>query len=436
MMHLHAVLLALCAGLLPAASHGEDAASPAPPEQSHFLFDLGWDRGLTYRYESHLAEVDPTGLIGDTVLSGRVGASLYLDGGWADGGAVQDDADGWLGAVRRARFYTSGRLERWLTTDYKFEFAVERSHVYLNDFYLRWAPSRFVDSLRIGYFDSPVAFQNIVASNSRVLMETAAPVSAFVPGFRLGVEASGVANDPSLTWLLHLASVGQSQDFGDASDQPLRIGGRLVWRPWGGGSPDADLLHLGISLGYSPPTGGSVRFRARPESFLVDEVVDTGDLDGGSTLLGVEGVWRRGSFAVQSELLATFVDGRGDVGGKDRAVGDPIFYGGYVQANVALTGETRTYDVRSAAFDRLVPASPFGWGKPGSGALELAGRLSWLDLADGAVDGGRLLSFSLGPAWTWNQNVRVLGGWVVGHVSGRPQSGFLEVFQLRLELSF
>jgi phosphate-selective porin OprO/OprP len=417
----HAGLLALAACLAAARAAAADAGPPA----DRFRFDLGWDRGITYRWVSALDDLDPTGLVGDTVLEGRIGGSLYLDGGWGAGAALSEE--GFLAAVRRARLYTSGALLRHLETEYKFEFAIEDRDLYLNDFYLRWRPERVVDTVRVGYFDAPVGFENLVASSSRALMETAAPVSAFVPGFRLGIETSGVHADPSLTWFLHLSSIGQSQQFGDASDQPLRAGGRLVWRPWGGEAPDARaLLHLGASVGYAP-SGGEVQHRARPESFLSDYVVDTGDVDGGNTLVGVESVWRRGPLVVQGELLGSFLHGTD--------AGDPLLWGAYVQADLSLTGEVRRYDVGQALFGRMSPRSPLSFGRRGTGAVELAARLAWLDLSEEGVDGGRLLTLSLGPVWTWNKNVRLLGGWVLGHVSSRPDDGALAILQIRLELA-
>jgi phosphate-selective porin OprO/OprP len=418
----HARLLALAACLVAARS----AAGTSTGEDADRLrFDLGWDSGVTYRWETRIGDLDPTGFVTDTLLEGRIGGSLYLDGGWGAGDPLSDE--GFLAAVRRARLYTRGHVRRRIDTEYKFEFAIEESQVYLNDFYLRWRPERIVDTVRVGYFDAPIGFQNLVASSSRALMETAAPVSAFVPGYRLGVDFSRVHEDPSLSWFLNLSSIGQSQEFGDASDQPFRIGGRGVWRPWGGEAPDADLLHLGASVGYAP-AGGEVRHRARPESFLSEEVVDTGDVDGGNTLVGLEAIWRRGPFILQGELLGSFLQATD--------VGDPVFWGTYVQANVALTGEVRRYDVGEALFGRMAPRAPMGWGTQGTGAIEFAARLSWLDLSDDGVDGGRLLALSIGPVWTWNRNVRVLGGWVLGRTSSRPDDGFLRILQLRLELAF
>jgi phosphate-selective porin len=279
------------------------------------------------------------------------------------------------------------------------------------------------------YFDPPLAFQDLASDDTRTLIETAAPVSAFVPSSLLAVELAGREDDPSLSWVLQISSFGQRQESGDASRQPLRFGGRLVWRPFGDVPADAPVLHLGASVACSPPgTGSQVRHRARPESFLADYVLDTGEIDGSTTLVGVEAVWRRGAYTVQGEVFTSTLYGTD--------VGNPTFFGGYAQASVALTGEVRPYDVASSGFERIQPKSPFGWRRSGSEALELSGRLSWLDLSQREVEGGRLFMLAFGPAWTWNRNVRVLSGFVLGHVASRPDAGYFGLYQVRLELTF
>jgi phosphate-selective porin OprO/OprP len=423
MQETRALVLVLLVAAAPSAPRAEEPE--APP--GRFDFDLDWDRGVTYRWEQRLGDLDPTGIVPDTVLTGRIGGSLWLDGGFTTGDALSNE--GWRGKVRRVELETSGRLEGHLTTEYAFDFAVEGNRFYLDDFSLSWRLPRFADRLCVGYFDPPLAFQDLASGDSLTLIETAAPVSAFVPSSVLAIQLAGYAPDPSLSWFLQLSSFGQRQESGDASRQPLRFGGRLVWRPWGGVPADAPLLHLGASLAYSPPgTGSEVRHRARPESFLVDYAVDTGDVDGGDTLVGVEAVWRRGAYTAQGEVFTSTL--------YDTDVGDPTFWGAYLQTSVVLTGETHAYHAENAEFERIQPRSPFGWGRHGSGALELAARLSWLDLSEKEVEGGRLLTLSFGPAWTWNRNVRVLSGFVLGDVGGRPDDGPFGIYQMRLELSF
>jgi phosphate-selective porin OprO/OprP len=420
-----------CVGPARAQPAQPQARDPTREADAELEVDLGWDRGITYAWRHWLPYLDRFGSAGwadDLVLEGRIGGSLYLDGGWLAG--VLDEDEGFTGEIRRARLYTAGKFEWGVRTDYKVELAFEDGRVLLNDFYLRWHPNRIADTLRVGYFDPPATLQNVVASGSRVLMEVASPVAAFVPGFRLGLDASGDYPNPSVTWFLNFSTrAGQDPVVGDASDEPLRIFGRLAWRPLGPPRTDAPMLHLGVSTSWAPNTSGAtVRYRSRPESFLADFAVDTGDIDGSASVFGLEAAWRDGPLILQAEAMFSRVDAE--------AGGAPTFHGLYLQANWALTGEVRGYDTREAVFRRLVPKRAFAPRTGGWGALELAARLSWLDLSDGAVRGGRMLSFTVGPAWTWNRSVRVLAGYVVAHVDDRPERGTLHIVHTRLELVF
>jgi phosphate-selective porin OprO/OprP len=421
----------LCVVMGAAGSGAEPPPAAEPEEEGAFGFDadVGWDHGITYEYRRRLSVLDSLGAptwADEVALEGRIGGSLYLDGGWRGGTGFDDGLEG---AVRRARLYTSGELRRWVGTEYKFEFAFDDGRFLLNDFYLRWRPGRFVDTLRLGYFDPPATLQNLVSSSSRALMEVAGPVAAFAPGFRLGLEASRQHRRPSLTWFFNLSTVGQRPQVGDASNEKLRVSGRLAWRPLGEPDADAALLHLGASASWSAPTGETrIRYRSRPESFLADYAVDTGDVEGSAGVLGLEAAWRQGPRRLQAEALFSRVDAE--------AGGTPFLYGLYLEAAWALTGERRAYDPAEALFRRLVPEQPLRLCGAGLGALELAARVSWLDLSDAGVRGGRMLAVTVGPAWTWNRWLRVLAGYVFADVRGRPDGGSQHILQSRLELAF
>jgi phosphate-selective porin OprO/OprP len=428
----HILMASLACAALAVPAHGEEEAAEeeSVAEESQFDFDLGWDDGVTYAYRQRLLVLDRVGSptwLDEVAVEGRIGGSLYLDGGWVGGTGIRDD--GLEGSVRRARAYTSGELHFLANTGYKFEFALDDGRFFLNDFFLRWKPDYVVDTLRFGYFDPPATLQNLVASSSRVLMEVATPVAAFAPGFRLGVDVARAHQRPSLSWFLSVSSVGQEMQVGDASDEPLRVYGRLVWRPLGEPEPGRALLHLGASTSWSPDTGSTtIRYRSRAETYLVDYAVDTGEIDGSANVLGLEAAWQNGPLILQMESLMSRVDA--DAGGS------PFFYGAYLQVNRALTGEVRGYDTRVSTFRRLVPARDLSLSGGGLGGLELAGRLSWLDLSDDGVHGGRMLSLAVGPAWTWNRFVRVQANYVVARVRDRPDAGTQHIAQARLELAF
>lgn len=355
-----------------------------------------------------------------------MGGSFYLDGGWLALGGEDDGEDGFQGELRRARLYTKGELVRagW-PTEYRVQFAYEAGSLFLNDFYLRWRPPRWVDTIRVGFFDSPISLEALTGSADRTMMEVPPAVAAFAPGYRLGVEVTGTSERPSLTWLANLASVGQSQPFTEASSDVLRAIGRVVWRPLDDPAPEGELLHLGLSASFVLAGGGTLQYRARAESILSPYLADSGEIDGDSAFVGLEAAWRRGPLSIQGEMLRSFIDPEDQ--------GSLTFHGLYAQVSWALTGESRSYERGQAIWGRLEPRRPFAPRRGEWGALELTARTSWLDLDDGDLRGGRLWSASVGPAWTWNRFVRVLGGYVFAHPT-RSDEDDAHVVQIRLEL--
>jgi phosphate-selective porin OprO/OprP len=430
---------ALAAALATAPAGRAAATDPEGGEASRprLVFDVGWDAAPTYEIGCDLPvsqRHDPLDLTRDVRLRGRVGGSLFLDGGHLGGSALDDE---WRFLVRKLRLLTRGDLLRWVDTQYKFEFAVDDGRFFLNDFYLRWRDPAariwglrtLVQTLRIGNLQPPVSLESIASSSDRSLMELGSPASAFAPAYQPGVEAAGTAEHPDLTWAAAFSTLGQRQDEQDASRTLARLTGRLVWRPWDVEGPGAEsLLHLGASVSLAQAGPGSVRYRARPESYLADYLLDTGDVDGNSRLIALEAAWRRGPWTLEGELFESFVGARDE--------GSLHFSGLYGQATWVATGEVRPYDRSSAVFGRLVPREPFAPWRGGWGALELAGRVSWLDLEDGPVRGGRMLTANLGFTWTWNAWVRVQGGYVFAWVRGRPDEGLAHIVQGRLELRF
>ena len=84
----------------------------------------------------------------------------------------------------------------------------------------------------------------------------------------------------------------------------------------------------------------------------------------------------------------------------------------------------------------LHPNKDFSWKDKTWGAWEVAARLSYLDLVDGSVNGGRMAIGMLGLNWYWNRYLRwqFNGGYAT--VSGGPTPGDLYIFQARLQMVF
>jgi phosphate-selective porin OprO/OprP len=261
-------------------------------------------------------------------------------------------------------------------------------------------------------------------------MEVAAPVGAFVPGYRVGISVLDLVERPSLSWSLNFSSLGQIQEIGDASDSVARLTGRLVWRPiWDAASPQtSDLLHVGASASAILSGAGDLRYRARPESFLAPYLVDTGDFEGDGGIVAGELLLRRGPLSLLFETLNALVSA--DPGGS------LVFWGLYAQLGWVLTGEARDYDPADAVIGRVTPHEPYAPFQGRWGAWEMTGRLSWLDLSDGPIRGGRMLCFAMGPTWTWNAHVRWHAEYVLARVGDRPGPPHAHVVQARVELQF
>jgi phosphate-selective porin OprO/OprP len=81
----------------------------------------------------------------------------------------------------------------------------------------------------------------------------------------------------------------------------------------------------------------------------------------------------------------------------------------------------------------VVPKHEFDWGKRQWGAVEIAARLSHLDLDDGDIRGGRQTNATLSLNWYALSNVRVGVNAIWGHVAG---DGDVLIGQTRLQIDF
>jgi phosphate-selective porin OprO and OprP len=102
-------------------------------------------------------------------------------------------------------------------------------------------------------------------------------------------------------------------------------------------------------------------------------IVSTGALANvsGAQVYSLEEAGTYGPFFAQGEYYWYNVD-RGVLPGLPSVK----FDGGYAEASYVLTGETRTYNSAAAAYNGIVPINPFSLTGGGSGAWELAGRVS------------------------------------------------------------
>ena len=201
---------------------------------------------------------------------------------------------------------------------------------------------------------------------------------------RMSTFAIGVFND---SW-----AGSSSSGPNDGTDVTARAT-RLLWIEDGG----RRVMHLGASVRRVGADGGTLRYRGRPESNVLDNYVDTGAFTADDALhVGLEALWQRGPFTLMGEYVRAKID--------SPLSGDPSFEGGYIGAAWVVTGENRPYDQTAGYARRVAPGSP-------AGALEFVARWSRVDLDDGAVRGGTFNKSYLGANWWATSRWKLGVGW-------------------------
>jgi phosphate-selective porin OprO/OprP len=366
-----------------------------------------------------------TNLSPETItVRGRIGFKGSVDGAMFNSGHGQREVDS-VAEVRTLRFYTTGEFGVIRTNEYKLDLGFSGGSFYLHEASFRYPQLPYIGNFTFGYFGVPQTIDNIVSFGSGSFMEAASPGLAFNPGDRIGLQLDRTFFEQRMTVAFGLFSLGQkaSLNFGDASESlarpTLRVTGLIIDQP-----DQHRFLHLGGSASFVFSDSSDIRYQARPESHLAPVLVDTGLLAAQFAYVGgLELIYQEGPFTLQSEVMGTVVDG-------DQS---NLFWGTYASAGWLLTGEHRSYDRTAGLQGRVRPNSPLSLSHHGWGALEMACRYSYLDLADGLVRGGRMNILMPGVNWYWNEHIRWLFNYGFAHVVEGPSPGNLNIFQLRLQ---
>jgi phosphate-selective porin OprO/OprP len=180
-----------------------------------------------------------------------------------------------------------------------------------------------------------------------------------------------------------------------------------------------------VSLRYGKPDEGVLRLRSRPENFIAPYFVDTDQFPADNTrMAGVEAYYRPGSLLIGAEYFVQKV--------KAPESGDPVFHGGDAVVSWLLTGETRAYNTRGGFFNQVSPARTLFEGGPG--AWELVGRVSYIDLEDSHVRGGRFWRVTPMVNWHLSDQLRLEIAYGYGVLDRFTLLGGCHFFQTRLQV--
>jgi len=403
----------------PEAPEGEE---PAPePEPSKQTFRSKWG---TFRDATR-------GLLTWNLFGGRLTlrgyARLEVDGTkWAfdDKLAAYYDRDQNTQVdMRRLSFHITGTIDHHIRYVAGFEFGPDYGP---SDIYVEGIDEGLkvfgynIGKFRAGYLQEPFSISRVTSSYDSGFLERSLPSWTFGPGDNVGYMIHDTTRKGRLTWQVGFFSFGVGNDA-NASGSSLSVTGRVTGRPVYR-DDGRKLVHVGLSYSTRSPRGSATRYRSRPEARFVDFLVDTGDLDSSRIqLLGLEAAAVRGPLWIMAEGIQSRVT--------TAAYGDVAFWGSSVEAGWFVTGETRRFDQSCACFGRVIPDSKYVSGLPlrqkDGGAFEIVGRLSGVDLNDGAVQGGRLRDYSVGVNWYVNASSRVMFDVIRADAQDRGNAGIV-----------
>lgn len=408
--------LTLCALLVLIALPGVARGAPPPEPEWSFTWwpKLEWRRsdGAHWLRLGGRALFDVAALDYGDDLVGRIGPP-----GWT----VKKE-------VRQGRIFLQGLSFEHLELKTEVDFAPPDPT--LTDAYLGWRGLGPLGSVRFGHQKLPFSFENQMSRLYMVFMERSL-ANSLDPSVRdVGLRAQNALLDQRLRW--DVGGFRSTESTGRFFTDPTNwiVAGRVTGLPyWEDGG--RALLHLGVSYSHtfrSASPANSFRIRQRPESNLGDFLVDTGAIDGVDAVNRVEAeiVWLYGPFALQGEWTHDFLD-------RSAGSGDLDFPGFYVHASWFVTGEHREYSREKGSFGTVVPLRDFAPRRGGWGALQLAVRLSYVDLNDRDVRGGAQTDVTVGANWFPFPFLRLTFNWVHGQVRHQDR---VDILQARLQISY
>ncbi|HEY0302929.1 MAG TPA: porin, partial [Rhizomicrobium sp.] len=257
-------------------------------------------------------------------------------------------------------------------------------------------------------------------------MENGLPVQAFAPGRSAGVQIGGPQLSDRMTWSLGAFRTLETPTVGDQSSAGGRAVGRVTWLPEDN-PPAHRLTHLGVSASLLF-SAEDVRYQSRPECHLAPAFVDTGAVRSSqnSVVSGVEVLQILGPWTLMGEALLASV--------RDRSTA--VVWGGYMSVGRFLTDVTQPYDRTSGRLARFETPRPFSWSARTFGTLRAAARLSYLDLEDGNVAGGRETNVTADLTWFLNHYLALRLEYGFAAIRERPNDGNLHFVQARFQVDF
>jgi phosphate-selective porin OprO and OprP len=274
---------------------------------------------------------------------------------------------------------------------------------------------------KIGAYPTPESFDDTTSASDLLFLERAQPtdLARSIAGSDGRAGTTIFAYDDNYFAAASLTG-DLVQDTAVFDEQQAAVG-RFAYRVLHDGDSNlaigADATYVfklaDVAAGANPPD--VIRLRERPELNVDDNsirLIDTGNI-GASKVLewGLEAAGNWHSLYAQGGYFDF------DVTRHASALPNPSFNGWYLQGSWVITGEAKPYNPATGSYSLPKPDSTFSFDHAGSGAWELAGRYSVLDLNDnagiaghatplGGIRGGDEKIWTAGLNWYPNSAIR------------------------------
>ena len=276
----------------------------------------------------------------------------------------------------------------------------------------------------VGRSKEGVSLNMIMVGYAGWTMERSPTVVATVPLLADGVKWLGYLPKQrilfNLGWYTDVLSEGQS--FSSYDQQIVaRVGFLPILEEKG------TLLHVALAGRYGLVNDRTLRLRSRPELNLAPYFVDTESFAARDTRMAQgEAYYRPGPWLFGMEYFVQRVDAT--------ELPDPLFHGGDAVASLLITGETRKYNTAGGYFLAVSPRRTVFEGGPG--AWEAVLRLSYVDLDDGLIHGGRFWRLTPMVNWYLSDHLRLALAYGVGQLDRFGVVGTTQFLQGRLQFQF
>lgn len=355
------------------------------------------------------------------------------------GVGTQDAVD-----FRRARFRMDGTMYENITWAAEFDFVNGHNYdqpnpsapltpfggnvgnvVVPTDLWFAFNDVPYLGVVRVGNQKEPIGMEHLCSSRFLDFMERSYLQDAFYGpfnnGFTPGLSLLQVNEATTVTGSVGVYKNVENVFAYDTGNGEYALTGRLTCVPLSSEN-DARLLHLGCAAsfrGYDQDTSvttGNIRIRSRaslrngpgPLNPHLADTNFTGRLFADNqALIAPEIALVYGPWLWQSEYVAGFINNTQFTpnGGVTSDVGQVFVQGQYVEVLYFLTGEHRHYERYEGRFGRVKPHCNAVWNRCGIqswGAWQVGIRYGFLDLNDGAVQGGYIQDLTIGLNWFFN----------------------------------